>query len=661
MKKSLFIFSILCLFLVVGLVSASGSNVKPQDINGNVTSQNPGSDFEVKFKLNNTFDKDFENIVLTVSGDILNAGIVESIKINGVSLDVSSNSASLGSRVIVAGEKSDEIAVKFSVKDNVSPGKYTGKIAIQGNYVGGSATSTEVILALNINSDSKLTLTKAKSLTKFENGSVVVTNNGNIDFNEVNLILGGNLPASLTTDTFSLDAGESRTVGVSPTNLNSLIFGDNTLDIRAIAGDVQSETVSFLIREGFCSYGSVGNNLSLSNIDLSNDGDDDETWMPLDTISVDVDVENNGNDDITDVYVEIALYDSQGKNRINDVDFLSQDDEKYKIGKIRDDDKESHTFEFQIPADMDEGNYKLAVKAYSKDTGENVDCADTADDFDNGVYQSIEVEKETDEGKYIAFDNVVLSPSEATCGDVVTLSFTAYNIGDEDQDQIKINVYSNELKIDQEQELKKNFDQGDNEDFEFNFVVPQNLEDKSYRIQISSEYDYRNGVYREKSDDSYNLLFKVFGCSVSTVLENKVNPIQSAKLNSDAVAGESLEISVLIMNPTSEEKTYLIGANGYESWSNLESISKRLVTLEPGKSQEVTFSFNTDKDVSNEESFEVEVTEGTNTYTQEVAVQFDKATSGNLFGDNSLIWIIGIVNVLLILIIIIVAVRFSRK
>ena len=78
--------------------------------------------------------------------------------------------------------------------------------------------------------------------------------------------------------------------------------------------------------------------------------------------------------------------------------------EKIDIGSLNSGDRETASYEFKVPATVDSGDYKLAVKAYSTKSGENNVCVDSSGDLDNSIYQSISIDKESKKGKYIAFD-----------------------------------------------------------------------------------------------------------------------------------------------------------------------------------------------------------------------------------------------------------------
>ena len=120
----------------------------------------------------------------------------------------------------------------------------------------------------------------------------------------------------------------------------------------------------------------------------------------------------------------------------------------------------------------------------------------------------------------------------------------------------------------------------------------------------------------------------------------------------------------MFRNDGTEDARISLNAEGYESWGDLASISRRSFTLGAGDEQEVTFTFDVNADVSGSESFLITPTINGKQESQEVEVDFGSSETGNGFNlsqGSGLIWIIGIINVVLIVLIIVVAIKLSRR
>lgn len=459
----------------------------------------------------------------------------------------------------------------------------------------------------------------------------------------------------------------SSVLSLSLTTIPSTLKFDNSYPFTLTAyaknatnsADTLNKSVNFNFVKTFCKYGAINKNLTISNVNIDTTGDDANVWKALDVITIEVEVKNEGDGTVRDVQAEIGLFDSAGTNFIGSLDFDSTDEEKIEIGSLGNGDRETATFTFTVPADFDINNYKLAVKTYSDRDGESAECDDTSGDLDNDFYQPISVERQDDDGKYIAFDKIKVVPSEATCGDTVGLTFDTLNVGDSDQDRVKVKAYSKDLKVDTYSEIKTSFDMGEKKSMAFTFTVPAGLTDKTYYVELSSEYDYRSDSYRKQSDDVVKVPIKVIGCTpVSTKLASV-----SAVLSSEAVAGKEMIVTVAVRNLGADVNTFAVDATGYNAWATLSSVSGNVLTLSPGDAREVVFKLNVNSDASGAKAFTVNAASGNSVESKEVTVNLAEKSAGFSFdmSGNGMLWIIGLVNVILIVIIIIVAVRVSRR
>ncbi len=544
---------------------------------------------------------------------------------------------------------------------------------LQSGSIGGNVQVSTAGLASDsanfnvpITSQSALSATKAQEIGKTVNGTFTLKNIGNQLLSNILLSVSGDFGASLSTSSLTLAPGiTSSLIQVIPNIISDLKFGSNTVTVVATdQGTGATTSVPFTIQGSFCKSGQAGANLSIASVTVRNTGDEDETWNPLDQITVKVDVDNNGLADMKEVYVKIGLFDSAGSNKINNVDFTSTDEEEISVGTVNDGGTEKVTFEFTVPADMKDGSYKLAVKAYSKKTGEAVDCADRSSDMDQNTYQTIDVEKRSKQGELIAITNFQV-PDQNICGTTLAGSFDVANVGDTDQDQVLIRMRSPDLGIEQEFEIKENFDVGDISTLNFNVELPTNIKDGSYRVFFRTTYDYRNGAYHESSKDETEEVVKVIGCSGTGSTGGTGtagNAAITATLGSDAKAGENLVVNAVIRNLANSQQTFVIDAKGYQSWAALDSISDRIITLNAGESKSISIILNVDASATSPQEFTIETLAEGKTTSQIVDIRLAESTSsGFSFAGNGLIWVIGAINLVLIILIIVVAVRVSRR
>jgi len=519
--------------------------------------------------------------------------------------------------------------------------------------------------SIQITRSPSFSITKTQDLTEAKNGIIDLTNTGNIDLTQIQLSSSGSLEVILSSTTLSIPAGNSATINITGKDFSNLKFGKNSATITAKDSieTSASATVTLSIDKGFCKFGEAGGNLTINDVSIESDGEDEDEWKPLDVITIEVEVENEGDEEIEDVFVELGLFDSNGKNFADDLDFMNEDEERIEVGDLGDGDEETLTFKFKVPADFDEkGTFKLAIKAHSKQKGEKNECTHTSSDLDNTIFQEIKIEREDEEGKFIAIDEVKLEPTEAVCGDTVKLTTVIFNLGSKEQDQVKIKLVNSKLNLDLSREIREDLDEGDKKTVEFQFIVPATATDGTYLLELNAEYDYRRGTYRESSDESTTTSFKVFGCKAEGKKEDKIATI-SASLESDAKAGQEILVKTVVTNLGSQQKDFVVTASGYENWATLSSISERLINLKAGEAKDVMVKLNASPDASGEKSFLLEVRSGDKLETREIAVNVEGKQQGPSFnlGGNNLIWIIGIINIILIILIIVVAIRVSRR
>ena len=534
-----------------------------------------------------------------------------------------------------------------------------------------TGSPVDISFSVAIEDAPELTIAKIDELTESQNGLVNITNTGNVKIKDIVLNASGDVSVVFSPSAdFDLDAGESKVVSVSA-DFDSMKFGTKTVTIKAVGEDlasanVESGNIAFAIVEPFCKYGEKGGNLSIEDINLDNDDGADDTWSLLDEITVDVKIRNNGDDRIKDILVELALFDSSGKNVADELTFIDDDGEEIDLGNLDDGKKETVTFTFKVPADFDDGNYKLAFKAYSEDLKETEECTG---EYDGSIFEEIEVEREDDYGKAIVFDDLPLA-LEAMCGDIVRLNMDVVNIGDDEEDQTRVSLYNTELGLSSFVEIRNDLDGGDSESISFEFLIPEDAEEGLYTLLLSADYEYDDDddEYDTSSDDDTKITLKVIGCNV--VVDNFV-AISNVDLDSDAIAGEEMSVSAKITSAKSGSTMFAIGSTGHADWAELSAISpSRIVTLEKGESEDVVFKFNVNEDVYGKKTFVIEIRDGANVEMREVEVDFGEQKRSGITGfasfglgedSSALYWVLGIVNVILILLIIIVAVRLSRR
>jgi len=441
--------------------------------------------------------------------------------------------------------------------------------------------------------------------------------------------------------------------------------------------------------EFFCNNGdgAIGDQeLKISKVKITNRGPsedgEDNKWFPLDTIEVEVELENNGDEEIEDIIFEFGLFEQgSSTNLAEDMLWISEDDEEIEIGDIEEkgeDDELKHTFEFRVnPEDLDKGNYIFKIKAYSDDLDEDNVCVDYSDDlsdndFGDSIYYAeidINKEKENDE-RPVVVDVEELNNLEAFCDTEVSLVVDIWNIGDEDQEQVKVTLFNEDLGIDMDYVLRGGLDEGDDkEEIEFVFKIPKDAEEKEYLLDFQTYYDY------DEDDDTFDERSKIFRTSLKVegncAFETS-EPQITAELDPetpDAIAGEQVIIKTTIRNTGNETITYIISVSGNSAWSSLNAIDSKEITLEAGESEDVDIILDLDDDAQGDKEFTIRTTYGDETAEQKIALFVENPTAAGITGatvgehirTNWFIYIIALINIILIIAIIAVIKSMAGK
>lgn len=410
------------------------------------------------------------------------------------------------------------------------------------------------------------------------------------------------------------------------------------------------------------------------NVDVNDKGEgDDDAWLPLDTIQVDVELENNRDKDVSgtdlsDVYFEIGLYEiSSTKNIAKDMIWVSSDDEKHKVGSVNADKSKSYTFEFRVdPHEIDNADYNLYVKAYEKGH-EDENCIDFSSDLtDFGSSQSyarVGVETEGDTEKMVVVDeNSYPETIDAFCGQQASFNADVWNIGDDDfNDQIKVTLVNNELGINEESVIDGDFNAGDDGQASFNFAIPQDAQKKVYTLSMRTFYDYDKDadVYYEVSDNTFYAYLNVQGDCASAGSTSKIN----ARLESGGNAGEDMVVRATLTNSGSSTANYVVNVAGYSNFADSASAAPTSLTLGAGESADVLVTLAVKDDASGSNTFNIEAISGSQVTTQPVTVSIvgkKGVLTGGVIGTNGLAWGLGILSIVLIVAIVIVAMRLRK-
>lgn len=229
-------------------------------------------------------------------------------------------------------------------------------------------------------------------------------------------------------------------------------------------------------------------NLEFSDVDVkvggksSKDLEDgetiDEEAEPGDSVVFDVEVKSNFTDDddldIEDITITVTI------EGIDDGDDLEEESNEFDLGP---DDEDGEKLEFEVPLEVEEDTFDVLIEVEGED--------------ENGTDHSIEMNLKLDvekESHRLIITRSTLNPADVTCNRKnVQTGVTVINIGNEDEDDVTIEVSNSDLSVDLE-ELVDELTAEPNEDEStfsktFTFNVPEDADAGSYPISISASYN----------------------------------------------------------------------------------------------------------------------------------------------------------------------------
>lgn len=476
--------------------------------------------------------------------------------------------------------------------------------------------------------------------------------------------------------------GSNITFSASPT-YDYLTTGKTYSGVYTFTNGTSNESQTLNFVKTFCTNGAINDSIILItevSVDSDSDGDGDEdTWYPLDIISIDVTVDiadSTVYDEVQDVIIEFGLIDSNGNNVADDLIWISKDDEKADLGDIDEGDDATHTFEFKIPNDLaeDDEDYKIVVKAYS-DGDEDSYCDDSSTDLEDLYSQTITMKRESStKERAIGYSDIDVEPSTIVkCGEEVTFSTKAYNLAGKQEDAVKFVLYSKYLNLSKEIVHTKDFDWDDSKTLDFTFAIPSNAEEKKYTLELYALYDYQkdddkddndeltyNAEYFKEEGESQTFPIYVEGNCIGSRVDSKITASLS-EATPKAIAGKEIVVQIEVENTGDVKTTYAVSVSGVSSWAEA-TVEPSSVTLDAGDSTTVDITLNIDSDtIAEEKEFTVKVGD----QEQKILIDVEEGMalsqiSGHL-KDNWFIYTVILVDIILIVAIIIAVRRMIVK
>ena len=402
--------------------------------------------------------------------------------------------------------------------------------------------------------------------------------------------------------------------------------------------------------------------LEIVDFDIQNNGNgDDETWNYMDSIEFEVEVENTDNDDsISDVEVEVIIMtqDDDGNWTVDATDDFDFEDEIItSMGKIKKDDKETVTFEIkELSSDVAEGDYRLYIVAYSDGDEENNCVSEYNDnDFKDDRYFEFDVEGVNYEDSIVVKESFLKTSIDTFCGERnVEITIPIYNLYEDDEEMVLINIYNNELGIDEYRTIEDLRD-GKHEEITFFVSIPETLDKTKYDLDIYVHFDWdddedENSELADEEKNTVSIDINSLGCKV-------VAPSIKPTLDSVTVEGTELVVKTIITN-NGDDNDFKIMATGYESWATIVSVTPETASIKEGEFIEATIVLM--PTTSGMHSFKITATVGDDTFNQLVSVNIKE--SSFTFGlDGTTLYLVAGIGGMLVLILLVLIVKIAKR
>ncbi len=424
-----------------------------------------------------------------------------------------------------------------------------------------------LMLAISVSAASvsvdKTTIDKTGKPTAGFSDTFTITNNGTTDITDMKIELSGTelndfnlstLPHGLGS-TFSLAIGASVTIDVAGTVPDDVTTKDSAYSapLKVYSGSTELASVDLnVVAESQLDLDSVkfvvnGKSKSVG------EGDTRKDVEPGATLEIKGDIENLFSDDddidIEDVTIEITIesIDDEGD------DDLEGDED---VGDIKADDQESFSIEFDIPEDVDEGDYDVIILVEGED--------------ENGAKHSVEwddIKLEVEKDKHnIVIRKLSISPSRIDCSGRASLKVDLKNQGTSDEDEVVVLIENANLELVQEDTSIPEIEEGTGDDTEYSKSYSIDVQDSvragTYPISVKVYYN------TDTFSDSSSVDLVVDKCEVveeppeeDEKEEDSVVVVTPPQVEDKEEEGEDLDILTTPVTETTEGS--LLGSNSY--------------------------------------------------------------------------------------------------
>jgi len=315
----------------------------------------------------------------------------------------------------------------------------------------------------------------------------------------------------------------------------------------------------------------------------------------------------------------------------------------------------------ELPSDMeveDDNDYTLYVEVYDNEDEERVS---------GNLY--LERPRHSLDIQDVLFDSTV------SAGDSVNVEVRVENLGEEKEDDVKVEVSlvdangdEVESDVDYIDELaafeEDNEDEESSDSVDLLLNLDDCLEDGNYELVVTVSYDRGHEEIEEVYDVSVsdNDECSESNTEESTESESEGGVTVSLSSNSlEVVAGETNSFVLTFVNTGSNTETFSVTVSGEEQWAS-SNVDPSVVMVSSGELEDVTVSITPDSDAAGDHDFTVNILDSNGNLVQEVSMSVDvgEAASSSVLGNTGSALKVAFIVLIVLIIIVGLIIAFRR-
>jgi hypothetical protein len=193
----------------------------------------------------------------------------------------------------------------------------------------------------------------------------------------------------------------------------------------------------------------------------------------------------------------------------------------------------------------------------------------------------------------VVIKDIILDPSyEVVAGRGLLASVRVKNMGEDDQDDIKVTVSIPALGIDASEYIEElEYDESTSSE-DLYLRIPQNAETGTYVVKARVKYDSGDEIVSEETS------INIVGEDFPEPEEDEDKTVVTVPERQDVDQGSSIAYPIMISNTGATAKTYTLAVNGVESWGSYRMDPSNVLVIDGKKTKTAYLYVTAEEDAS---------------------------------------------------------------